>query len=106
MTEVVSPSEMQMGYSKYLLLRERQKQANTKYRSTEKGKIKTNEMHRNWVATKKGDVEYKLHTNTMARDRYHIRKAQKLALKETLLEKPDTVDSLGESSKVDTLEEC
>jgi hypothetical protein len=42
----------------------------------------------------------------MARDRYHIRKAQKLALKETLLEKPDTVDSLGESSKVDTLEEC
>jgi hypothetical protein len=59
-------------------------------------------MHRNWVATKKGDVEYKLHTNTMARERYHIRKAQKL---ETLLEKPDTVDSLGESSKVDSLEE-
>jgi hypothetical protein len=57
-------------------------------------------MHRNWVATKKGDVEYKLHTNTMARERYHIRKAQKLALKETLLEKPDTVDSLGETLEV------
>jgi hypothetical protein len=36
----------------------------------------------------------------MARERYHIRKAQKLALKETLLEKPDTLDSLGETLEV------
>jgi hypothetical protein len=97
MTELVSFTEMQMGYEKFLQLRERQKQANTKYRSTAKGREKTNQMHRNWVATKVGDVEYKLHTNTMARERYHIRKAQKLALKETLLEKPDTLDSLGET---------
>jgi hypothetical protein len=101
MTEVVSFSEMQIGYEKFLQLRERQKQANTKYRSTAKGREKTNQMHRNWVATKVGDVEYKLHTNTMARERYYIRKAQKLALKETLLEKkPDTLDILGETLEV------
>ena len=66
-------------------------------------------MHRKCVATKIGDLEYKLHANTMARERYHIRKAQKKARKEIVLEKPDTVDSLGEtlgeSSKVDSLEE-
>jgi hypothetical protein len=95
MIEVVSPLEMQIGYEKFLQLRERQKQANTKYRSTDKGRIKTNQMHRNWVATKKGDTEYILHTNTKARERYHIRKAQKLALKETV-----SVDSLGETLEV------
>jgi hypothetical protein len=40
----------------------------------------------------------------MARERYHIRKAQKLALKETLLEKPDKLNSLGETLEV-SLEE-
>jgi hypothetical protein len=105
MTELVSPSEMQIGYEKFLLLRERQKIANTKYRSTDKGRIKTNQMHCNWVTTKKGDAEYILHTNTKARERYHIHKAQKLALKNTVLENSDIVDSLGESIKVDSLEE-
>ncbi len=107
MTELVEQSEMQIGYAKFLIIRERQKIANTKYRNTDKGRIKTNEMHRKWVATKIGDLEYKLHANTLARERYHIRKAQKKALKEIVLEKPDTLDSLGEtleeSSKVDSL---
>jgi hypothetical protein len=62
-------------------------------------------MHRNFVEKKKGDVEYMLQTNMKARERYHIRKAQKLALKEIVLGKTDVIDSLGESSKVDSLEE-
>jgi hypothetical protein len=47
-----------------------------------------------------------LHTNTKARERYHICKAQKLALKEILLGNTDVIDSLVENSKVDSLEEC
>jgi hypothetical protein len=109
MTELVDATEMRIGYEKFLLIRERQKLANTKYRATEKGKIKTYEMHRNFVEKKKGDVEYILQTNMKARERYHIRKAQKLALKEIVLGKTDVIDSLGEtlgeSSKVDSLEE-
>lgn len=53
------------------------------------------EMHRNFVEKKKGDLEYILQTNMKARERYHIRKAQKLALKETFSEKTDVMDSLG-----------
>jgi hypothetical protein len=40
----------------------------------------------------------------------YLRKAQKIALKEIVLGKTDVIDSLGETlgeiSKVDTLEEC
>jgi hypothetical protein len=68
MTELVSPSEMQIGYEKFLLLRERQKQANTKYRSTDKGRIKTNEMHRKWTSKKRDDTEYVAQTNLKARE--------------------------------------
>jgi REP element-mobilizing transposase RayT len=97
MTELVSPSEMQIGYEKFLQLRERQKQANTKYRSTEKGKIKTNEMHRIWTSKKRDDVEYIAQTNMKARERYHIRKAKKTAEKDKSSENTSMVDSLGES---------
>jgi hypothetical protein len=63
MTEVIDVIQMKIVYDKFIALRARQKVSNTKYRSTERGKAKTNEMHRNWVAKKKDDVEYKTHTN-------------------------------------------
>jgi hypothetical protein len=98
MTEVIDAIQMKIGYDKFIALRLRQKEANLKYRLTEHGKAKTNEMHRNWVAKKKNDLEYIAYTYTKARERYHIRKAQKIAEKETVSEeKTDIVECLGES---------
>jgi hypothetical protein len=98
MTEIIDAIQMRIGYDKFIALRLRQKQANLKYRLTEHGKAKTNQIHRNWVATKKNDVEYKKHTNIKARERYYIRKAQKIAEKETISEEiSDIVESLGET---------
>jgi hypothetical protein len=53
MTEVIDAIQMKIIYDKFIALRLRQKEANLKYRLTEHGKAKTNEMHRNWVAKKK-----------------------------------------------------
>ncbi len=50
MTEVIDAIQMKIGYDKFIALRLRQKETNLKYRLTEHGKAKTNEMHRNWVA--------------------------------------------------------
>jgi hypothetical protein len=97
MTEVIDAIQMKIGYDKFIALRLRQKEANLKYRLTEHGKAKTTEMHRNWVAKRKNDVEYIAYTNLKARERYHIRKAQKIAEKETVFEEnTDIVESLGE----------
>jgi hypothetical protein len=98
MTEVIDAVQIKIGYDKFIALRLRQKEANLKYRLTEHGKAKTNQMHRNWVAKKKNDLEYIAYTNTKARERYHIRKAQKNAQKETVSEEnSDLVESLDES---------
>jgi ribosomal protein L35 len=69
-----------LGYIKFLELRKRQAIANKKYRHTEKGKIKTFEMHRAWILTKKDDKEYKLNTNLKQRQRYLVRKLKKKAI--------------------------
>jgi hypothetical protein len=97
MTELINPLEMQIGYKKFLDLRVRQKLANARYRSTDYGKAKTNEMHRIWTSKKRDDVEYIAQINMKAREQYHIRKAKKLVDKEKSLEKTSMVDSLGES---------
>jgi hypothetical protein len=100
MTELVDATEIRIGYEKFLLIRERQKLANRKYRATEKGKKKTNEMHRIWCSKKKDDLEYNQHLNMKARERYHARKLQKKAESaenEICLGESDIVDSLGEN---------
>jgi hypothetical protein len=98
MTDSVDPIQMKIIYDKFIALRLRQKEANLKYRLTEHGKAKTNQMHRNWVAKKKNDLEYIEYTNTKARERYLIRKAQKIAEKESKSEEnSEIVESLGES---------
>jgi hypothetical protein len=79
MTENADSTEILLGYNKFLELRMKQAIANKKYRATEHGKIKTIEMHREWIAKKKGDVEYKRNTNLKQRERYRIRKNKKLA---------------------------
>jgi hypothetical protein len=97
MTELIDAIQMKIGYDKFITLRLRQKEANLKYRLTEHGKAKTNEMHRNWVAKKK-DLEYIAYTNTKARERYHIYKAQKIVEKESKSEdNSDIVECLGET---------
>jgi hypothetical protein len=98
MTQVIDAIQMKIIYNKFIALRLRQKEANLKYRLTEHGKAKTNQMHRNWVAKKKNDLEYIEYTNTKARERYHLRKAQKIAEKERISEEnSEIVESLGES---------
>ncbi len=62
-----------------MLIIERQKLANRKYRANEKGKKKTNEMHRIWWSKKKDDLEYNQHLKIKARERYHARKIKKKA---------------------------
>jgi hypothetical protein len=52
--------------------------AKKKNRATEHGKIKTIEIHRACVLTKKDDMEYKKNTNLKQRERYHVRKLKKL----------------------------
>jgi hypothetical protein len=47
-----------LGYNKFLELRSKQAIANKKYRATDNGKIKTIEMLRAWILTKKDDMEY------------------------------------------------
>ena len=97
MTESVDISEIIIGYDKFLAMRARQKVANQKYRSTDYGKKKTNEMHKIWCDKRKDDLEYKKHLNLKARERYQIRKAKKLEEKEICLGESEKVDSLGES---------
>lgn len=80
MTESVDATQMQIVYDKFIALRKRQKVANQKYRATDYGKKKTNEMHRVWCSKKKDDLEYNNNINMKARERYRIRKNKKLAL--------------------------
>jgi hypothetical protein len=79
MTEISDSTDMLLGYNKFLELRMKQAIANKKYRATEHGKIKTIEMHRAWILTKKDDMEYKKNTNLKQRERYHVRKMKKIA---------------------------
>jgi hypothetical protein len=86
-----------IGFENFLSLRVRQKIANAKYRSTDYGKAKSNEMHRIWTSNKRDDVEFIALINVKARERYHIRKVKRTAEKEKSSEKTSKVDSLGES---------
>ena len=79
MTEISDSTDMLLGYNKFLELRMKQAIANKKYRATEHGKIKTIEMHRAWILTKKDDMEYKKNTNLKQRERYHVRKMKKIS---------------------------
>ena len=95
MTEqLISNDELVRGYNLYKKIRDTQLISNKKYRATEKGKIKTYELHKAWVATKKDDVDYKKLQNTHARARYHIRKAEKLELAE---KEKNIIESLVEN---------
>ena len=78
MTEFADTAEMQICYDKFIALRKRQSIANKKYRATDYGKKKTNEMHRLWCNKRKDDLEYQKHLNLKARERYHTKKAKQL----------------------------
>ena len=98
MTEKSDSTEIILGYNKFLELRIRQEAAaNKKYRATENGKIKTLEMHREWIAKKKGDVEYKKNTNLKQRERYHVRKMKKLENAKKIAESTENDITLGEN---------
>jgi hypothetical protein len=97
MTEIVASTDILFGYNKFLELRMRQALANKKYRATDHGKIKTLEMHREWIAKKKDDVEYKNNTNLKQRERYQRRKMKKLDDAKNIAELSESDISLGES---------
>jgi ribosomal protein L35 len=99
MNQIPDSSEILSGYNKFLELRLKQAIANKKYRSTENGKIKTVEMHRAWILTKKDDKDYRQNINKNRRERYKIRKMKKLedAKKE---ESTENDISLGDSQNI------
>jgi hypothetical protein len=61
-------TEISDSTDKILELRMTQAIANKKYRATEHGKIKTIEMRRAWILTKKDDMEYEKNTNLEQRE--------------------------------------
>jgi ribosomal protein L35 len=97
MTEISDSTDMLLGYNKFLELRLKQAIANKKYRATENGKIKTIEMHRAWILTKKDDMEYKKNTNLKQRERYRVRKLKKLENAKKIAESTENDISLGEN---------
>jgi hypothetical protein len=95
MTEISDSTDMLLGYNKFLELRMKQAIANKKYRATENGRLKTIQMHRAWILTKKDDMEYKNNTNLKQRERYQRRKMKKLEDAKKI-EKSTENDTLGE----------
>jgi hypothetical protein len=97
MTDNADSTEILLGYKKFLELRMKQAIANKKYRATEHGKIKTIEMHRAWILTKKDDIEYKRNTNLKQRERYLVRKMKKLEDTKEITELAENDITLGET---------
>jgi ribosomal protein L35 len=96
MNKIPDNSEIILGYNKFLELRNKQTIANKKYRATENGKIKTVEMHRAWILTKKDDSDYRQNTNLKQRERYQRRKMKKLDDAKNIAELTESDISLGE----------
>jgi hypothetical protein len=96
MNQIPDSSVVLLGYNKFLELRSKQAIANKKYRATENGKLRTVEMHRAWILTKKDDLEYKKNTNMKQRERYHVRKLKKLEDANNITEITENDKHLGE----------
>jgi hypothetical protein len=97
MSKIPDSSDILIGYNKFLELRMKQAIANKKYRATENGKLRTVEMHRTWILTKKDDLEYKKNTNLKQRERYHVRKMKRLEDAKKKEESTENDISLGEN---------
>jgi ribosomal protein L35 len=100
MNQIPDNSEIIRGYNKFLELRSKQAIANKKYRATENGKIKTVEMHRAWILTKKDDNDYRQTINKNQRERYKIRKDKKLEDAKKLAESTEKDIALGDSQNI------
>ena len=96
MNQIPDSSEILSGYNKFLELRLKQAIANKKYRLSENGKIKTVEMHRAWILTKKDDNDYRQNINKNQRERYKIRKMKKIKDAKNITEITENDISLGE----------
>jgi hypothetical protein len=94
MEEKSDSTKFILGYNKFIELRNKQAIANKKYRTTENGRLKTIQMHRARILTKKDDMEYKNNTNFKQRERYKRRKLKKIAESTEYTEKEI---SLGEN---------
>jgi ribosomal protein L35 len=94
----MNQTEILIGYNKFLELRSKQAIANKKYRASENGKIKTVEMHRAWILTKKDDEDYRQNINKNQRERYKIRKMKKIEDAKKLAESTEMDISLREIS--------
>ncbi len=96
MNQIPDSSEILTGYNKFLELRNKQAIANKKYRATENGKLRTIEMHRAWILTKKDDNDYRQNINKNQRERYKIRKMKKIEDAKNITEITENDISLGE----------
>jgi hypothetical protein len=70
--------ELQKGYDSFIILREKMASSNKKYRLSEKGKIVTKRLHKLWTDKKKDDLKYVANINKNQRERYRIRKLEKM----------------------------
>jgi ribosomal protein L35 len=100
MNQIPDSSEILSGYNKFLELRLKQAIANKKYRLSENGKIKTVEMHRAWILTKKDDNDYRQNINKNQRERYKIRKMKKIEDAKKKEESTENDISLGDSQNI------
>jgi HEPN domain-containing protein len=78
MTESIEHTELLKIYNKFIKMRESMAIANEKYRNSDNGKEKMKMLHKRWFQEHKNNPEYKKQVNAKARERYHIRKAEKL----------------------------
>jgi hypothetical protein len=78
MNESKTLEELQKGYDSFIILREKMASSNKKYRLSEKGAIVTKRLHKLWTDKKKDDKEYTANINKNQRERYRIRKLEKI----------------------------
>jgi hypothetical protein len=99
MTEIIDEIQMKIVYDKFIALRLKQKIANEKYRHTEHGRAKTNEMHKNWLAKNKNKEGYRENINMKSKERYHKKKLEKLGIMAKIKELKELENEivLGES---------
>jgi DNA-binding PadR family transcriptional regulator len=70
--------ELQAGFDSFIKLKEKMAASNKKYRLSEKGAIVTKKLHKIWTDSKKDDLEYQKKINKNQRERYRLRKLQKI----------------------------
>jgi hypothetical protein len=74
--------QLKIGYDNFRNLKEKMAASNKKYRLSEKGALVTKKLHKIWTDSKKDDLEYQKKINKNQRERYRLKKLQKIVEEE------------------------